>query len=117
MPYYTMIRAHKKSGPQSFPSRSVFRTFAGVGLLPNRRLPGQIVIEIHTSLAVESLRVVNALAAAVHHLRHGIHAGQGQAARRVAVARAPAGHHHLVDGVVVLLLKTAGAHGLERRGS
>lgn len=78
--------------------------FAGVRLTTDGRSPGQVVVEVLALLAVEALRVVRALAAAVHHVRARLDPFEGQAAGRVTVARARASDHHVVDGVVVFLL-------------
>ena len=77
---------------------------ASVGLAANGRPPGQVVVEILALLAVESLGVVRALAPSVHHVRPLVDGRQGQAARGVAVTRAGPSNHHVVDGVVVLVL-------------
>ena len=78
--------------------------FASVCLAANGRPPGQVVVEILALLAVESLGVVRALAPSVHHVRPLVDGRQGQAARGVAVTRAGPSNHHVVDGVVVLVL-------------
>ena len=64
--------------------------------------PRQVVVKVLALLAVESARVVGALAPAVHHVGARVDARQRQAARRVPVARARAAHHHVVDAVVVV---------------
>ena len=62
------------------------------------------MVEVLTSLAVEALGVVGALAPPMHHVGAVRHPGQGETAGGVSVAGARASHHHLVDAVVVLFL-------------
>lgn len=80
-------------------------TFARVGLRDHSGAPWQIVVEVLALLAVEAHGVVGTLAAPVYHVRAVKHAGQGQAARGVPVARTRPSHHHVVDAVVVFLLQ------------
>lgn len=80
-------------------------TFTSVGLLPHSRSPWQVIVEVLTLFTVESLGVVGALAAAVHHPRLVLHAGQGQAAGGMAVAGAGPPHYHVIDGIIVFFLQ------------
>lgn len=72
---------------------------AGIRLLAEGRLPGQIVEEVLAELTVQALGVVGALAAPVHHAVLVVlgHEGgiQGQALRGMAVAGAGTSHHHV----------------------
>jgi hypothetical protein len=78
--------------------------FASVGLATNGRPPGQIVVEIFTLLAIETLGVVSTFAATMNHVRPLVYTRQGQTARSVTVTRARTSHHHVINGVVVLVL-------------
>lgn len=82
-------------------------SLAGVGDTSNRRHPRQIVVEILALLAVQAFSVVLTLAFAVDHVSPmDPLVLQRNAPRSVSVARAGSSHHHVVDGVVVLLLNS-----------
>ena len=81
-------------------------TFALILLLPRGRLPWQIVEEWEAILTVVPHCVVGAVALAVDHAGDALVLGLlGEAALGVAVARAGAAHGHVVDRVVVFLLR------------
>jgi len=80
-------------------------SLASVGGRPNGRPPRQIVVEVFASLAVQPGRVVLTLALTVNHvLSEHLLIIERNAPRCVTVARARAPNHHVVDGVVILLL-------------
>lgn len=103
-------------------------TPAGVGVAALGGLPGQVVVEVVTALAVHPLGVVVAHAPAVHLkgkgqrgagqkapgraagsiAHHSLHIGpdpaDGGALGGMAVAEAVPAHHQLIHGVIVLLL-------------
>lgn len=79
-------------------------TLASVCLTTNSRPPGQIMVEIFTLLAIETLGVVGTLATTVNHVRPLVYTRQRQTTRSMAVTRAGTSHHHVINGVVVLVL-------------
>ena len=64
MCFSAFINIHKNLST-NLPLTPRLRTFAGVGLASSGRLPGEIVVEVHTLLAVNALRVVGTVALAM----------------------------------------------------
>ena len=62
------------------------------------------MVEIFTLLAIETLGVVGTLATTVNHVRPLVYTRQRQTTRSMAVTRAGTSHHHVINGVVVLVL-------------
>ena len=77
---------------------------AGVHLTSDGRLPFQVVVQVQAAVAVVAGGEVAAIAFSVDHAGHRALAGLRNAARRVTVTAATATNHHVVDGVIVLLL-------------
>ena len=62
------------------------------------------MVEIFTLLAIETFGVVGTLATTVNHVRPLVYTRQRQTTRSMAVTRAGTSHHHVINGVVVLVL-------------
>lgn len=78
--------------------------FASMGVSAFCRPPRQIVVEVSTALAVQSLGVVVANAASMNHVfRSGHFSFYGSTLGGVAIAEAVPTDDHVKEGVVVLL--------------